>query len=121
MQAYTLYCCQDVRGGLKDKPTKGPDPYHTMYALAGCSIAQYKSDYENLHAETDKARNFAKNFNGNYHNSLPEDATSEERDKVDIEKTSALGGILDNLLRRINPIYNIRYDYVNKAKAFYQS
>lgn len=39
LQAYTLLCCQNVKGGLKDKPTKGPDPYHTMYALAGCSIA----------------------------------------------------------------------------------
>lgn len=39
LQAYTILCCQNIKGGLKDKPTKGPDPYHTMYALAGCSIA----------------------------------------------------------------------------------
>ena len=40
MQAYTIFCCQDAnRGGVADKPTTYPDPYHTMYSLAGCSSA----------------------------------------------------------------------------------
>jgi prenyltransferase beta subunit len=42
-------------GGVRDKPSKGPDPYHTCYGLAGNSIAQHKSDYVNLHAKTEHA------------------------------------------------------------------
>ena len=33
--------CQDLRGGLIDKPGKGRDYYHTCYALSGLSVAQY--------------------------------------------------------------------------------
>jgi hypothetical protein len=74
-----------------------------MYGGSGLSISQYLSDYQNLHApESDKG----KDFNGKYAN--PED------------KTVLLGGVLDNRLRRINPIYNVRYDYLARAKAFFR-
>lgn len=45
LQMYTLYCCQDTRrGGLKDKPGKSADPYHTCYNLCGLSISQHRPD-----------------------------------------------------------------------------
>eukprot|EP00040_Diaphanoeca_grandis_P044554 m.12730 g.12730 ORF g.12730 m.12730 type:complete len:399 (-) comp9419_c0_seq1:95-1291(-) len=37
---YILYCCQDIRGGLRDKPEKSRDYYHTCYCLSGLSSAQ---------------------------------------------------------------------------------
>ena len=58
MQAYTIYCVQRPQGGLKDKPSAGTDPYHTMYSLAGCSVGQYKSDYENLYSGTQSSQDF---------------------------------------------------------------
>ncbi|KAM3535262.1 hypothetical protein MY4038_001503 [Beauveria bassiana] len=41
---YILCCCQDQtpRGGLRDKPSKYSDAYHTCYVLAGLSSAQHK-------------------------------------------------------------------------------
>lgn len=40
-QAWSLICCQDVEnGGLKDKPGKPADFYHTCYNLAGLAVAQ---------------------------------------------------------------------------------
>jgi len=66
LQGYFLFCCQKQGGGIRDKPGKYPDPYHTSYGLAGCSIAQYKSDYDNLHADTPHAKEFSASFNGNY-------------------------------------------------------
>lgn len=66
LQAYTIFCCQNVNGGVKDKPTKGADPYHTTYGLSGCSIAQHKADFENLYAGEAGKDDFAKTFNGNY-------------------------------------------------------
>ena len=40
LQTYILKCCQQLKGGLRDKPGKGRDHYHTCYALSGLSIAQ---------------------------------------------------------------------------------
>ncbi|KFH41232.1 Protein farnesyltransferase subunit beta-like protein [Hapsidospora chrysogenum ATCC 11550] len=41
---YIMCCCQDLskRGGLRDKPSKYSDAYHTCYVLAGLSSAQHK-------------------------------------------------------------------------------
>ncbi|KAK4166414.1 protein farnesyltransferase subunit beta [Cladorrhinum sp. PSN259] len=41
---YILGCCQDEsrRGGLRDKPGKPSDAYHTCYVLSGLSSAQHQ-------------------------------------------------------------------------------
>lgn len=42
LQAWILVCCQaDGAGGLRDKPGKPPDYYHTCYCLSGLSLAQH--------------------------------------------------------------------------------
>ncbi|RWS28065.1 Protein farnesyltransferase subunit beta-like protein [Leptotrombidium deliense] len=41
LQEYILCCCQDVNGGIIDKPEKQRDYYHTCYGLSGLSIAQH--------------------------------------------------------------------------------
>ncbi|KAL1969552.1 hypothetical protein VTN77DRAFT_8990 [Rasamsonia byssochlamydoides] len=38
---YILGCCQSKKGGLRDKPGKHPDSYHTCYTLTGLSNLQY--------------------------------------------------------------------------------
>uniref|UniRef100_A0A7E4VXI3 Protein farnesyltransferase subunit beta n=1 Tax=Panagrellus redivivus TaxID=6233 RepID=A0A7E4VXI3_PANRE len=44
LEHYLLTLCQDrERGGIRDKPGKTPDAYHTCYGLAGLSIAQHYS------------------------------------------------------------------------------
>lgn len=43
LQEYILICCQDLRGGLVDKPGKSRDFYHTCYTLSGLSVAQHFS------------------------------------------------------------------------------
>jgi len=40
LQDYILLCCQQLGGGLKDKPGKNADFYHTCYSLNGLSMAQ---------------------------------------------------------------------------------
>ncbi|KAK0709698.1 terpenoid cyclases/protein prenyltransferase alpha-alpha toroid [Lasiosphaeria miniovina] len=41
---YILCCCQDLtrKGGLRDKPGKSPDAYHSCYVLSGLSSAQHQ-------------------------------------------------------------------------------
>lgn len=41
LERYVMLCCQSPHGGLRDKPGKGADPYHTCYALSGLSTAQH--------------------------------------------------------------------------------
>jgi hypothetical protein len=43
-----------------------------------------------------------------------------EFEDLEHEKTAMLAGIIDNKLRRMHPIHNARYDYIEKAKAFYR-
>ncbi|KAJ3315802.1 hypothetical protein HDV04_000009 [Boothiomyces sp. JEL0838] len=45
LQEYTLVCCQSENGGLRDKPGKSPDYYHTCYCLSGLSICQNQFKY----------------------------------------------------------------------------
>ncbi|XP_031787565.1 protein farnesyltransferase subunit beta isoform X3 [Nasonia vitripennis] len=40
LQEYLLLCCQHPYGGLRDKPEKDRDKYHTCYGLSGLSVAQ---------------------------------------------------------------------------------
>lgn len=44
LQRYILTCCQDERGGLRDKPDVVRDFHHTCYALSGLSVAQHYGD-----------------------------------------------------------------------------
>ncbi|KAJ5899747.1 hypothetical protein N7495_004491 [Penicillium taxi] len=48
---YILGCCQSPFGGLRDKPGKNPDSYHTCYVLAGLSALQH------YHYRTDTSSN----------------------------------------------------------------
>jgi hypothetical protein len=40
LQLWILKCCQAPRGGMRDKPGKPPDYYHTCYCLSGLSSSQ---------------------------------------------------------------------------------
>ncbi|CEO95547.1 unnamed protein product (mitochondrion) [Plasmodiophora brassicae] len=46
LRDYIVGCCQAKGGGLKDKPGKHADLYHTCYALSGLSLAQHQPDSE---------------------------------------------------------------------------
>lgn len=40
LERYILLCAQDVNGGLRDKPSKSRDFYHSCYNLSGLSVSQ---------------------------------------------------------------------------------
>jgi protein farnesyltransferase subunit beta len=41
LERYILLCAQDIHGGLRDKPSKTRDFYHSCYNLSGLSVAQH--------------------------------------------------------------------------------
>merc|ERR1712217_409248 len=44
LQTYVFLACQHNSGGLKDKPGKSADFYHTCYSLSGVAACQYDLD-----------------------------------------------------------------------------
>ncbi|KAK7207087.1 terpenoid cyclases/protein prenyltransferase alpha-alpha toroid [Myxozyma melibiosi] len=42
LQKYILCCCQSASGGLRDKPGKSADFYHSCYVLSGLSVVQHR-------------------------------------------------------------------------------
>lgn len=44
LQRYLLHCAQQLDGGLRDKPGKSRDFYHTCYALSGMALAQHRTE-----------------------------------------------------------------------------
>lgn len=45
LEKYIIICCNTTSGGLRDKPGKLPDYYHTCYCLSGLSVAQHNAQY----------------------------------------------------------------------------
>ncbi|EMS61097.1 Protein farnesyltransferase subunit beta [Triticum urartu] len=43
LQQYILLCAQVPEGGLRDKPGKNRDHYHSCYCLSGLSVSQYSA------------------------------------------------------------------------------
>ncbi|XP_051225916.1 protein farnesyltransferase subunit beta [Lolium perenne] len=43
LQQYILLCTQVLEGGLRDKPGKNRDHYHSCYCLSGLSVSQYSA------------------------------------------------------------------------------
>lgn len=51
LQRYILLCAQDVNGGLRDKPSKPRDFYHSCYNLSGLSVSQHHGKLEYGHSQ----------------------------------------------------------------------
>uniref|UniRef100_A0ACD5VZK1 Uncharacterized protein n=1 Tax=Avena sativa TaxID=4498 RepID=A0ACD5VZK1_AVESA len=43
LQQYILLCAQVLEGGLRDKPGKNRDHYHSCYCLSGLSVSQHSA------------------------------------------------------------------------------
>lgn len=56
LQDYILRCCQAPMGGLRDKPGKNRDYYHTCYCLSGLSSSQHLAEDSNPGSAEDTLR-----------------------------------------------------------------
>jgi protein farnesyltransferase subunit beta len=48
LQEYILLIAQAPKGGLRDKPNKNADAYHTCYNLSGLSMCQHRVELDSL-------------------------------------------------------------------------
>ena len=92
LQRYILLCAQDVNGGLRDKPSKPKDFYHSCYVLSGLSAAQHA--LEPWPPSTSKQ-------------------TATGNEKKEEGKFNRLFGDADvNIVGRTDPVINIRLERV---------
>jgi len=91
LERYILLCAQEVTGGLRDKPSKPRDFYHTCYNLSGLSIAQHCSST----------------------------ATAADAGDDDSETPTdvGFGDASQTLVKETHPCYNIRIDRVASILA----
>lgn len=102
LQCYTLYCSQiKGSGGLRDKPDKRADGYHTNYSLCGLSGAQHQYWYDDEKAKGAKLGEYAFMWKGH---------TS---DALKIED--------GNEVEMINPVHVLPMGVPERMNAFFKS
>ncbi|KAL4803680.1 terpenoid cyclases/protein prenyltransferase alpha-alpha toroid [Aspergillus unguis] len=103
---YILGCCQSKHGGLRDKPGKHPDSYHTCYTLTGLSSIQHHHYHTNSSAIPGKQ--FSSAFSWKCRNAREsEDGISDINafDKSD-------------LLKALHPLYLIPHKAVESMRLW---
>lgn len=108
LQNYILSCCQNEQmGGLRDKPGKHPDFYHTNYVLLGFTVVQNK-----FSIDKDKLE---QNSNVNKLDFWAYSIISKPIDQsiVHIEK--------ENILKSINPIFGLSEGASERFKQYFST
>ena len=95
LQRYVLLCAQDPNGGLRDKPSKARDFYHSCYNLSGLSVSQHV-----LSSQIIKSSNH-------------DHEESEEKTSCILYQNEH-----GNILGATHPVYNIR---IERVKSMIQS
>lgn len=118
LQEYILVAAQrgtSEGGGLRDKPGKRPDAYHTCYNLSGLSLSQHS-----VRLSTETSKFLHRNFKGEddewnrkvYATMLA--WTLSARDEIIVEARAGTPNATSNKLNPTHPILNITFP---KAKA----
>lgn len=103
---YILAAAQDKKGGLRDKPGKYPDAYHTCYNLAGLSAAQHKYMYdENVNKDIGSA-----SLGAPYH----------WKTDLDYEIESVVWDA-DDVVKTIHPVFVIPYRSVYECRRYFEA
>ena len=120
LQEYILVAAQRTAadgGGLRDKPGKNPDAYHTCYNLCGLSLSQHSvrlstetSGYLYQHYKEDKEE-----WNRKVYATMLA-WTLSARDEIVVEaRQGTEGGAQSNKVNPTHPIFNVTFP---KAKSF---
>ena len=125
---YILAAAQAPHGGLRDKPGKGPDFYHSNYVLLGLSTVQNQHYYDAGPAAAADAGGAAEGLpllapfgwkNSTKVRGLDEIVTGFEGwpDKRwgDNEAKVQLDGLMGDRVAVAHPVFNIRAEFVDQA------
>ncbi|KAI9846274.1 MAG: CAAX farnesyltransferase (FTase) subunit beta [Sclerophora amabilis] len=107
---YILCCCQQEQGGLRDKPEKGADSYHTCYVLAGLSSAQHSCHYSRQHPDH-SAASLSAAFN--WSTSVTTDGKEmNEREKTIFDEADRVSSI--------HPIFVLPWEVARECRTYFE-
>ncbi|KAK5159090.1 hypothetical protein LTR04_005150 [Oleoguttula sp. CCFEE 6159] len=102
---YLLSCCQNKRGGMRDKPSARPDGYHSCYCLAGLSTAQNHSVYVDP-TVSDQATSLGPAFNW-----MASHATEAEMDAWGYDATDRVDFV--------HPVFVLPWGVAERTRAYF--
>ena len=119
LQRYILHCCQNVDGGgLRDKPGKSRDFYHSCYSLSGLSIAQrfgIRAAANSCRSSSSSSSNSAAS-----ENSSSSSSSSPSSFALPSAVPPTVYGDTDNLLEPTSIVFNIGVQKLKNALDFYK-
>lgn len=105
MVRYILCACQGKSGGLRDKPGKPVDGYHSCYNLSGLSAGQYRYHFV---PPTASPHSFSPPLNAGF-NWTAEDADEEGRVWDEEDRVG-----------KINPVYVLPWGKAEEARRWFE-
>lgn len=109
LRAYILVAAQVPRGGLRDKPGKRPDAYHTCYNLSGLALCEHRLRPNAAAADMHRAA---------YDAHVPAGRRSDLLREC-YAQTLAWDGAVDGAaVAATHPILNVGLDHVRRMLAF---
>jgi protein farnesyltransferase subunit beta len=122
---YILTCCQSPTGGLRDKPGKESDFYHSAYILCGLSGTQHYYYYEKQEGlvEGGEVLPLLAPFGWKWAKEIPGveeivqgwEGWPEARLQDEVEE---FGGLKGDRVQVLHPIFNIPYDKAVEAELW---
>ncbi|KAG1880848.1 terpenoid cyclases/protein prenyltransferase alpha-alpha toroid [Suillus subluteus] len=117
LQRYILCAAQHPAGGLRDKPPKPADSYHTLYCLAGLSSAQH-------HVFLSSTRQDAivrcwKTPPESTHEQLRQACFSHSLSWTEEEGTSRILGAQNNRMNATHPVFNLTMTHTEGIMAHF--
>jgi protein farnesyltransferase subunit beta len=109
LQLWVLRGCQQLKGGLRDKPGKSADYYHTCYCLSGLSAAQHIMGGFVL-GQQDSAAAAAVGSAG-----------KGGQGSGGSSRKGVFAQLSGNRLAKADPLLNVVVDKLQAAKAFYEA
>ncbi|PKY02673.1 CaaX farnesyltransferase beta subunit Ram1 [Aspergillus campestris IBT 28561] len=105
---YILACCQSKNGGLRDKPGKRPDSYHTCYTLTGLSNTQHHHYRTESSASTKDT--LPSSFQWKHRPFVASDDKGQDRNVFDES----------DRLRASHPVYVIPYEAAEGMRLWFE-
>jgi protein farnesyltransferase subunit beta len=127
LQEYVLIAAQAQTGGLRDKPGKGVDAYHSCYNLSGLAAAQHVQVYADATQRSDLDRDWSdinslESFEAVRGAEESSDAVNKRMKDVfvaalawkEVEERKIIIGLEENETCLNHPVYNLEMEHLER-------
>ncbi|KAF9464137.1 terpenoid cyclases/protein prenyltransferase alpha-alpha toroid [Collybia nuda] len=118
LQEYILYAGQHPAGGLRDKPPKNADAYHTLYCISGLSSAQHHV-FPSSSRQTEILGTWVAASDPTVTNPLRKHIFSDSLSWIEEEGGSVIVGGKDNRVNATHPVFNLTMTHCEGLMAYF--